>query len=107
MASSLVLSRKEEEISSTNLQSALVQAFLPFKASPGRPAIKNATFDVISSQPIASFLPTHEAGHVIHRPGHEVNHVLHRPGHEADRHFFSANHVAPPWSRDTPTNIRF
>ena len=86
MASSLVLSRKEEGISSTNLQSALVQAFLPFKASAGRPAKKNATSDVISSQRIASFLPTHEAGHVIHRPGHEVNHVIHRPGHEADRH---------------------
>ena len=99
MASSLVLSRKEEEISSTNLQSALVQAFLPFETSTGRPAKKNATSDVISSQPIASFLPTHEAGHVIHRPGHEVNHVLHRPGHEADRHLYSANHIAPPTSK--------
>ena len=99
MASSLVLSRKEEGISSTNLQSALVQASLLFKASASRPAKKNVTSDVISSQPIASFLPTHEAGHVIFRPGHKVNHVIHRPGHEADRHLQSANHVVPPNSK--------
>ena len=99
MASSLVLSRKEEEISSTNLQSALVQASCLLKHHPADQLKKNATSDVISSQPIASFLPTHEAGHVIHRTGHEVNHVLHRPGHEADRHLYSANHVAPPTSK--------
>ena len=69
---------------------------LLFIVSAGRPAKPNATSDVISNQPIASFLPTHEADHVINRPGHEVNHVIHRPGHEADRHLQSANHVVLP-----------
>ena len=60
MASSLVLSRRKKDF---NLQA-------------GRPAKKNATSDVISSQPIASFLPTHEAGHVIHRTDPEAGHVF-------------------------------
>ena len=78
MASSLVLSRKEEGISSTNLQSALVQAPLLLKHQPAGQLKRTRP---LTSYPVSqsrSFLPTHEAGHVIHRPGHEVNHVIHR-----------------------------
>ena len=82
-----------------HLQSALVKASLLLKHQPTGQLKKNATSDVISSQPIASLLPTPEAGHVIHRPRHEVNHVIHRPGHEADRHLQSASHVVPPTSK--------
>ena len=42
----------KKRISSTHLQSALVQASA-FKAPANRPAQKNATSDIISSQPIA------------------------------------------------------
>ena len=80
MASSLVLSRKEGGISSTNLQSALVQASLLLKHQPAGQLKKNATSDVISSQPIASFLPNIEAGHVIHRTDHKLVTCFHRPG---------------------------
>ena len=49
--------------------------FSAFKASAGRPAQKNATSDVISSQPIACL---HETGHVFSPTSHEVYHVIHR-----------------------------
>ena len=50
MASSLVLSRKKEGISSAERTGP---GFSAFKASADRPAQKNETSDVISSQPIA------------------------------------------------------
>ena len=49
--------------------------FSAFKAAAGRPAKKNATSDVISSQPIACL---HEAGHVFSPTSHEVYHVIYR-----------------------------
>ena len=39
--------------------------FSAFKASADRPAQKNATSDVISSQPIACVPTSHEVGHVF------------------------------------------
>ena len=56
------------------LQSALVQASLLLKQQPAG-QLKNATSDVISSQPIACL---HEAGHVFSPTSHEVYHVIHR-----------------------------
>ena len=49
--------------------------FSAFKASAGRPAQKNATSDVISSQPIACL---HETGHVFSPTSHEVYHMIYR-----------------------------
>ena len=67
MASSLVLSRKKEGISSTERTGP---GFSVLKASADRPAQKNATSDVISSQPIAcpSYLIT-KLVTCCHRPG--------------------------------------
>ena len=65
MASSLVLSRKKEGISSTNLQSALVQAPLLLKHQPAGQLKRTRP---LTSYPVSqsrSFLPTHEAGHVF------------------------------------------
>ena len=49
--------------------------FSACKASADRPAKKNATSDVISSQPIACL---HEVGHVFSPTSHEVYHVIHQ-----------------------------
>ena len=67
MASSLVLSRKKEGNSSTERTGP---GFSAFKASADRPAQKNATSDVISSQPIAC--PSYLIMKLVtccHRPG--------------------------------------
>ena len=68
MASSLVLSRKKEGISSTERTGPGFSA-LNLKAPAGRPAQKNATSDVISSQPIAC--PSYQIPKLVtcfHRP---------------------------------------
>ena len=67
MASSLVLSRKKEGISSAERTGP---GFSAFKASADLPARKNATSDVISSQRIAcpSYLIT-KLVMCCHRPG--------------------------------------
>ena len=76
MASSLVLSRKKRTFIYISTERT-GPGFSAFEASAGRPAsLKNATSDVISSQPIACFLPNNEAGHVIHRTDHEAGHVF-------------------------------
>ena len=72
MASSLVLSRKEERTSSTECTGP---GFSALKASADRPAQKNATSDVISSQPIAC--PSCQVTKLVtcfHRPGRSEVH---------------------------------
>ena len=58
-----------------HLQSALVETSLLVKHQPTGQQKKNATSDVISSQPIACL---HEVGHVFSPTSHEVYHVIHQ-----------------------------
>ena len=67
MASSLVLSQRKNFIYLSTERTG--PGLSAFKAPAGQPAQKNATSDVISSQPIACFLPNTKPVTCFHRPG--------------------------------------
>ena len=66
----------KEEVFHLHIYRAHWSRLLCFQSISRPASLKNATSDVISSQPIASFLPNNEAGHVIHRTDHEAGHVF-------------------------------